>query len=69
VWGIPLFDEVTIQLPDHALNLTTENNADYLLFVKERIADGQPIDQATITHQKLIDTQQLTTDLQLLPSL
>lgn len=69
VWGIPLFDEVTIQLPDHALNLTTENNADYLLFVKERIADGQPIDQATITHQELIKTTQLTTNLSLLPSL
>ncbi|WP_063515632.1 GH92 family glycosyl hydrolase [Schleiferilactobacillus harbinensis] len=67
VFGIPLFDEVTIQLPTGPLTLTTQRNQDYRLFVDARQRDDRTVTGPTITHRDLLATWQLTTTLGLLP--
>jgi putative alpha-1,2-mannosidase len=67
VFGIPLFDEVTIQLPTGPLTLTTQRNQDYRLFVDARQRDDRAVTGPTITHRDLLATWQLTTTLGLLP--
>lgn len=69
VLGIPFFDEVTLQLPDHTLTLTTQNNTDQMLFVQKRTANGQPLSGNTITNKQLTALRTLVSKLQLLPSL
>ena len=67
VFGIPLFDLVTIKLENgKQLNLSTENNQDTNLFVSGRSFNGQNCNQP-ISHQALLKGGNLRVKLSLLP--
>lgn len=67
VFGIPLFDLVTIKLENgKQLSLSTENNQDTNLFVSDRNFNGKKCNQ-TISHQALLNGGNLRVQLSLLP--
>jgi len=68
VWGIPAFDQVTLHLADHDVQLTTTNNHDHNNFVTERAMDDTEFGQPRISHQQLINSTQIATRLGLVPS-
>lgn len=67
VLGIPLFDKVTVHLPNGKdLRLTATNNYDHMQFVGPRSFNGEALG-TTISHAKLIEGGTLSARLQLLP--
>ncbi|TGA93338.1 GH92 family glycosyl hydrolase [Lactobacillus johnsonii] len=68
IFGIPLFDWVSISLPDgHQLNLLAENNDPTHQFVARRKFNNKKCEQE-ISHQALTKGGLLTTKLSLLPT-
>ena len=68
VWGIPAFDQVTLHLADHDVQLTTTNNHDHNNFIAGRTVDNTKFEQPSISHQQLINSTQITTRLALVPN-
>lgn len=70
VLGMPLFDKVTLKLPDNQqFVIETTQNVDHHLFVKEWLFNQQSYTLPFITHQALMTGGTLTAHLGLAPSL
>ncbi|WP_261805986.1 GH92 family glycosyl hydrolase [Lapidilactobacillus luobeiensis] len=70
VFGLPLFDRVTLHLPaGKTLVLRTKNNEVQNQFVQARSFNGQNLSQTYIAYDQLIAGGELTTTLGLAPSL
>ncbi|MFC6200654.1 GH92 family glycosyl hydrolase [Lactiplantibacillus nangangensis] len=66
--GIPAFDQVTLHLAGHDLQLTTTNNHDHNNFVQSTSIDGEPLTDFTISHAKLMTSTHIATRLGLVPN-
>ncbi|WP_461219233.1 GH92 family glycosyl hydrolase [Lapidilactobacillus salsurivasis] len=70
VFGIPLFDQVTLHLPaDKTLVLRTVNNEAQNQFVQARSLNGQAVTATYLDYDQLMAGGELTTTLGLAPSL
>ncbi|MFD1466097.1 GH92 family glycosyl hydrolase [Lapidilactobacillus mulanensis] len=68
VFGIPIFDEVILHLPDQKdFTLTTERNVDQNQFVQNRQLNSQNYHQSFLTHQQLMAGGKLQVTLGLAP--
>ncbi|QBX92918.1 GH92 family glycosyl hydrolase [Lactiplantibacillus plantarum] len=68
VLGIPAFDHVTLHTADHDIQLTTTNNHDHNNFVQTMTLNGHHYDQATISHQQLLNATNIDVRLGLVPA-